>query len=177
MVRTASQQASDLGLAVGLDCFSPSLARMVGQDLAALDGTCRWIKIMSYPRVFGPAGIPFELHGLAAWLVRRGVDEARALQIVAEASGLKAPESLPGLRQAGLGSGALAAEIARGRETGITNLLAGLALVELPGVHESTPEQIRADIEASRAADGLVLSWDLWLTPLETLDTIRSIWC
>jgi hypothetical protein len=132
---------------------------------------------MSYPRVFGPAGISFELLGLADWLAARGVDEARALRSLSEVSGLALPATLAELRRTGLGSAALAAEIARGRELGVTHLLAGLALVEMKGVHESTPEQIRADIEAGRAAEGLVLSWDLWLTPLEYLDTIRSIWC
>jgi hypothetical protein len=59
---------------------------------------------------------------------------------------------------------------------GLANLLAGIALVEVVSIHESTKEQIRADLLASRAADGLVLSWDLWQIPLEHLDTIRNIW-
>ncbi|MBN2387743.1 MAG: hypothetical protein JXB85_12055 [Anaerolineales bacterium] len=176
IVAAASRQAAALGLEVGLDCFSPSLTRMVGQNLSTLDGTCKWIKIMAYPRVFGPAGIAFELLGLAEWLVARGLPQAQALGLLAGASRLEIPATLAELRQTGLGAGALRDEIARARELGVKRLLAGLALVAMAGVHESTPDQIRADIAASRMADGLVLSWDLWLTPLTTLDAIRQAW-
>jgi hypothetical protein len=59
---------------------------------------------------------------------------------------------------------------------GVTRLLAGIALVEMKAVNESTPEQVQADLKAARAADGLVISWDLWQTPLERLEPIRSLW-
>jgi len=61
-------------------------------------------------------------------------------------------------------------------EMGITNLLEGIALVNVKKIHESTPNQIYTDLEACRNADGMVLSWDLWLTPLEYLDRIRTLW-
>ncbi len=64
----------------------------------------------------------------------------------------------------------------RGYEFGISNLLAGVALVEMKKIHEATPEQIQADLVASRSANGLVISWDLWFTPLDYLDTIRVLW-
>jgi hypothetical protein len=175
-VQTAAGQAAQAGMEVGLDCFSPALTRMVGQDLHALNETCSWIKIMAYPRVFGPAGLPFELLGLLDWLTTCGLDPAQARTAAAEASHLALPASLDELRRLGLESDALQAEIVRGRAMGVTHLLAGVALVELPGVHTITPDQARRDLKACRAADGLVISWDLWLTPLEYLDTIRSIW-
>ena len=175
-VRAIAKQARSLNLSIGLDCFSPALTRMVGQDLLALDGTADWVKIMSYPRVFGPAGISFELLGLAKWLTQRGLYESETMQLLADASELPVPTSNAELRRAGLGSDALSQEIRRGYEMGVSNLLAGIALVNLRGIHESTPEQICADLEASRNADGLVISWDLWLTPLEYLDRIRILW-
>jgi hypothetical protein len=149
---------------------------MVGQDLSALDGTADWVKIMSYPRVFGPAGISFELLGLAEWLTQHSLGEAETMHLLAEVSGLPVPASKAELGRAGLGSETLTQEIQRGYEMGVTNLLAGIALVKMKKAHESTLEQIQADLAASRGADGLVVSWDLWLTPLEYLDTIRTLW-
>jgi hypothetical protein len=175
-VQAAAQQASSIGFAIGLDCFSPALTRMTGQNLTALNKTCAWIKIMTYPRVHGPAGLPFELLGLANWLTSRGVSEPSAMQSLAKASGLIIPTSKAELQKTGLGSGAISHEIESSRILGVTNLLAGIALIEIRGVHESTPEQVQNDLKAARTADGLVISWDLWQTPLERLDTIRSIW-
>ena len=175
-IQAAAQKARSLGLDVGLDCFSPALTRMTGQNLPALDKTCDWIKIMTYPRVHGPAGLPFELLGFANWMTNRGVPEPSALRCLAEASGLAIPPTKVELRQAGLGSGTIAHEIECGRSLGVTRLLAGIALVEMKAVNESTPEQVQADLKAARAADGLVISWDLWQTPLERLEPIRSLW-
>jgi hypothetical protein len=80
------------------------------------------------------------------------------------------------LAHAGLEPDTLRQEIRRGYELGITNLLAGIATVQMKEIHESTPQQIQADLNSSRAADGLVISWDLWLTPLDYLDMIRNLW-
>ena len=168
-IQFASNLARSHGLSIGLDCFSPTLTRMVGQDLSALNESCDWIKLMTYPRVFGPAGLPFELRGLAEWLrFRYKLREKEAVQIVNEASGLS-------LTPNGLDSESIAREIRRGREAVITNLLAGLALVELEGIHTSTSEQIQSDLAACRQADGLVLSWDLWHIKQETLKMVRTL--
>ncbi len=175
-VYSARKMATSHGLAVGLDCYSPTLARMVAQDLTALKKTCDWIKLMTYPRVFGPAGISFELHGLLSWLIHQGLSESEAIQSITIFSGLHIPHTIAELRQNGLEPEAIVHEIQCGRKMGLANLLAGIALVEVVSIHESTKEQIRADLLASRAADGLVLSWDLWQIPLEHLDTIRDIW-
>lgn len=179
LVEFSARQARAAGLAIGLDCFSPALARAVGQDLGALDGACEWIKVMTYPRVLGPAGISFELLGLADWLAGRyGLGEGEALETLAAASGLPIPGSRAELRSAGLGSGSVAQEVRRGLEMGVSNLLAGIALVELPGIHESGPEELQADLQAARAAGagGLVLSWNLWHISAEALDLVRRTW-
>ena len=175
-VRTLSRQIQSHNLAVGLDCFTPALTRMVGQDLSALDGYANWVKIMTYPRVFGPAGISFELLGLSEWLIRHDLSEADTMRLLAKVSQLSIPSTKAELADAGLESAALRQEIRRGYELGITNLLAGIATVQMKEIHESTLQQIQADLESSRAADGLVISWDLWLTPLDYLDTIRNLW-
>jgi hypothetical protein len=175
-VQAAAQQASSLGLTVGLDCFSPTLTRMTGQNLPALNKTCDWIKIMIYPRAQGPAGLPFEFMGFAKWMTSRGVSELSAMQSLAKASGLVIPTTKAELQKTGLESEAISHELERGRRLGVTNLLAGIALIEIRGVNESTPEQVQNDLKAARTAEGLVISWDLWQTPMERLDTIRSIW-
>jgi hypothetical protein len=108
------------------------------------------------------------LRALAEWLkARHNVHETEAVQTVNEASGLS-------LTKNGLESESIAHEIQRGRSAGITNLLAGIALVELDGIHTSTQEQIQSDLVACQNADGMVLSWDLWHIKSQTLNTIRS---
>jgi hypothetical protein len=131
---------------------------------------------MIYPRVFAPAGLPFELHGLATWLIHTGWTEFEAKDILVESTGLILPEKLTTICKSSFGSGIITHEILRGRTLGVTHLLAGIPLVDIKAVHESSPEQVQADVNAARAADGLVISWDLWHTPLEHLDTIRTLW-
>jgi hypothetical protein len=158
------------GLNIGLDCFSPTLTRMVGQNLSALNDACEWIKLMTYPRVFGPAGLPFELRALSNWLTTRfRINEVEAVKIISDASGLS-------FSAKGLNSESIAHEIQRGRAAGISNLFAGIALVEIEEIHMPSLEQIRSDIVASRdaGADGLVLSWDLWHIKPEYLSAIHE---
>jgi hypothetical protein len=170
IVENAAKLARSNGLSIGLDCFSPTLTRMVGQDLSALNNTCDWMKLMTYPRVFGPAGLPFELHALSNWLTTKySMDETEAIKAVSEASSLS-------ISKDGLESETMVHEIQRGRAASISNLLAGIALVEVEGVHMSTLEQIRADLTACQDADtdGLVLSWDLWHIPFKYISAISE---
>ena len=175
-VASMAELAQSNGLEVGLDCFSPCLTRMVGQDLGALDACSDWIKVMAYGRTFGPAGLPFELLGLADWLAGRyGLEERTILNGMAQAVGFDLPPNRSMLRKSGLDSAALATEIHRGRSMGVDNLWGGIALVELTDVNEMTAEQARSDAAAFRRgeADGLVISWDLWHIPLERLDWLK----
>ncbi len=169
IVQVAAKMARSHRLNIGLDCFSPTLTRMVGQDLSALNQSCDWIKLMTYPRVFGPAGLPFELRALAGWLgAKYNVNETGAVDTVNEVSGLS-------LTPGGLPSESIRREIQVGRNAGITNLLAGLALVEMEGVHTLTLEQIQSDVMACDAADGLVLSWDLWYIPQKYFSVMGGV--
>ena len=176
-VARAVEIARHRGLAVGLDVFSPALARMVGQNLTDLARLADWVKIMSYAHTFGPAGLPFELLGLADWLVeQRDTAEGEALALLAEATGLPLPADRASLRHAGLPPEALRREVMRARQAGPGVWLAGIELVEIAGVAELDEAQIRADLAAVRAAgaDGLVLSWDLWAIPLERLELVHT---
>ncbi len=177
-VGAVCQQIRAEGRSVGLDCFSPAVAHMVGQSLGDLNSHADWIKIMSYGHAFGPAILPFELFGLADWLVSTGMTEARAMLCLSAATHLPLPQTRRELRQTGLPPQALKSEVVRGRELGIGTLLAGIELVEMPGISELNPPQIAADLTAFRegGADGLVLSWDMWSIPLERLEIVRQVW-
>jgi hypothetical protein len=176
VIRQAQQAAALLGLKVGLDCFSPSLARMVGQNIPDLSRSSDWIKIMTYPRVWGPAGISFELLSLVDWLLELGLKENEIFQALRVSSRLPVPSTRAELVAAGLPSSAIRVEIDRGRPGSTGSLLAGIALVDVKTIHESTEAQIESDIRESLAADGLVLSWDLWQIPPRRLETIHQIW-
>jgi hypothetical protein len=178
-VQAAAELIHAEGLAVGLDCFSPTVTFLVGQDLKALAPHCEWIKIMSYGHTLGPAGLPFELLGLADWLVEQwSVSESDVLGWLAAATGLSLPRNRDSLRRDGLAPQALAAEVRRGRAAGVGTLLAGIELVEVEGVTSLNHRQIAADLGAFRAAgaDGLVLSWDVWHISLERLELVRKVY-
>ncbi len=167
-----SRQLSASGMEVGLDCFSPSLAWMVGQDLAALDKVCTWMKIMIYPNTFGPAGLPFELLGLLDWL--RNLNTGNELDILRECSQMNLPKTREELARIGLPSETIRKEIESGKRLGIKTLLAGLALVDIPGINRVNIDHLKA----SQIADGIVLSWDLRLISPEILSQLaqRVIW-
>ena len=178
-IQAAAELIQAAGLTVALDCFSPSLTRMVGQDLGTLDVCGEWTKVMTYGHTFGPAGLPFELLELANWLVEKWqVSEAQALAWLAEATGLTLPASRAALRTHGLPPSALQTEMEQARAAGVTQLFAGVELVEIEGVAHHEPAQIEADLRALQQTDvdGLVLSWDLWHIPLERLELISTIW-
>lgn len=178
-VQAAANVARTEGLAVGLDCFAPALAYLVGQDLAALNPYCDWIKVMVYGHTFGPAGLPFELLALADWLVGKGgASEPQALDWLAGAVHLLLPSTQAALLEQGLSPEALAAEVRRARAANVSVLLAGIELVDIAGVTRLTLQQIAADLRAfcEAGADGLALSWDLWHIPLEWLDLVRQEW-
>jgi hypothetical protein len=180
MVQAAAETARRQGLKVGLDCFSPSMAAMVGQDLSALSHLADWIKVMTYIRAYGPATIPFELLGLAGWLRAGGMSEAEVLSNLAASVGWSLPGTLSVARNGGLAASILATEVARARrmvrskQASGCELLAGIELVELEGVAALKENQIRYDLAvlADSCADGLVLSWDGWLISLERLELV-----
>lgn len=179
LVRLTAERIRAQGLAVALDCFSPVLTRMVGQNLGALDACGDWTKVMTYAHALGPAGLPFELGRLAQWLIEsHQVWEGQALEWLSRASGLSLPGNRAELRARGLAPADLAVEVQRGRAAGTRNLLAGIELVEMEGIAQLDQEQIEADLRAFRAAgaDGLVLSWDLWHMPLERLGLVGAVW-
>ncbi len=61
------QPLREAQMEIGLDCFSPSLTHLVGQDLNALSEFVDWIKLMTYAHTLGPAGLPYELFGFLSY--------------------------------------------------------------------------------------------------------------
>jgi hypothetical protein len=178
MVREAAARARARGLKVGLDCFSPTLTPMVGQNLAGLSASSDWIKGMIYLRAFGPATLPYEILDLAEGLQPSGAgDESVALDNLAIAAGWELSSRADEIRRGRLPSSILSAEIARGQEGCRCPFLAGVELAEIPGVAELDPVWIRKDWETLSAAApaGVVLSWDLRLIPLERLEMVGRI--
>jgi hypothetical protein len=152
---------------------------MVGQDLTSMGGLVDWIKLMTYAHTFAPAGIPFELSGLVHHLTSKGViNERQVLGMIGKTIHLPLPTSLRALKNDGLSTMALEKEVRFGVETCSTPVLAGMELVELEGVTNLNPDQIRSDLIGlieSRSA-GLALSWDLLHIPLERLDLVRQVY-
>jgi hypothetical protein len=178
IVREAAGLARARGLKVGLDCFAPAFAPMVGQNPAELSAHCDWIKGMIYLRAFGPASIPYELLGWADWILdSEDGDERRAMAVLAGATGWDLPPAREAVRRGGLPSAALASEIDRGRKECARPFLAGIEMVEIPGVAELDPQRMRDDLAALAAAapDGIVLSWDLRHIPMERLELINRM--
>ncbi len=178
-IRQAAELIHEQNMAVGMDCFTPSLTATVGQDLAGLDSAADWIKPMAYAHTNGPAGMVYEFAGLLHWLTTRGgLSEPDAMSFLTHCTKLPLPATREALLADGLPTEALRQEAVRACATGVRKLLMGMELVEIPGVAELTPARIAEDAAALRdgGADGLVLSWDLWHMPLERLDTIREAW-
>ncbi len=183
LVQNAARQVHAHRLGVGLDCFSPSLAVMVGQDLHALADCADWIKLMTYRHALGPAGLPFELNALAGWLIQaKGFTESQALSLLAQASGLPLPAALDELCSQGLDAQVLEDEIHRGQallQLGSAArrpaLLAGIEMVDIPGVIQLSNDQVKRSLQAVRHAhpDGLALAWDLRYMPLERLEVVE----
>ena len=77
----------------------------------------------------------------------------RQIEIRIFTAGVGMLEGLNGWKSESIGH-----KIQRGRAAGFSNLLAGIALVEVEWVHMPTLENILADLSACHEADGLVLS-------------------
>ena len=179
LVREIAEMLHARGLRVGLDCFSPTLARMVGQDLSALARSADWIKVMTYARAFAPASLSYEVIGLTnSLLAVDGESEERALDFLSRVTGWPLPRRCETIRSYGLPAAVLSVELQRGRISKPSQLLAGIELVEGPETERLGPEQMREDAEAVRAAapDGVVFSWDLWRIRMERLELAGSLY-
>jgi hypothetical protein len=152
---------------------------MVGQDLNSLSRHTNWIKIMSYAHTLGPAGLPFEIIDFFNYIISvTTLKESEILAFLSTLLDLPLPVSLGKLQEYGLNAAALEKEILKGKNSVKIPVLAGLELVEIPGVATLTNDQIIIDHTSVLATGvaGLSISWDLWHIPNHRLDLISSIW-
>jgi hypothetical protein len=166
-------------LEVGLDCFSPSLARMVGQDITSLGQYVDWVKLMTYIHTHAPAGLPYELAGLLHFLTSTTrLRESQALELISQCTGLPMPATLQGLTAQGLHPALIGLELQHGLQATSAPILAGLELVDLPGIVSLNPGQIQADLASIRhqAPHGLAISWDLLHIPLDRLELVAQVY-
>jgi hypothetical protein len=166
-------------LEIGLDCFSPSLANMVGQDLKLMGGQASWIKLMTYAHTHAPAGIPYELSGIVHYLTATThLRESQALRWLGESCGFTLPPSCQTLEWEGITSADLEQEVRRGVSATSVPILAGIELVDLPAVSHLHPAQILADLSAIKRAGpaGLAISWDLLHIPIKLLELVAQVY-
>jgi hypothetical protein len=163
----------------GLDCFSPSLTALVGQDLGTLSERVDWIKLMSYAHTFAPAGLPYELSRLCDYLVTTTrLKPAEALSLMSEVLDLPLPTRRDALKKDGLSPAALVREVRRGIKTSKQPVLAGVELVNFEGDSQRRQDQIKADLQALQkvGAAGLALSWDLLYMLMDWLSLVRQVY-
>jgi hypothetical protein len=179
VVREAAQVIHRAGMEIGLDCFSPSLTNLVGQNLRNLGEHTDWIKIMCYTRTLAPAGLPFELRGILNFMLRSlGMKEKQALLKLEELSGIPLPSDRQKLKSEGLGPLALSKEIEKGVLESSAPILAGIELVEDPQVISLNEADWEVHLEAIKQANpaGLSISWDLLKIPDITVKRFGRIY-
>jgi hypothetical protein len=173
------QHLRNARLEIGLDCFSTSLTNMVGQDLYTLSELVDWIKLMTYAHTNAPAGIPYEICGLVRYLSNTTrLSEEQAMRRIGECLRLPLPNRCLSLQKDGLSTLGLEEEVRRGLEVSSVPILAGMELVEMEGITNLNPEQIKSDLRGLKGSGsaGLALSWDLLHIPLEKLTQVRQVY-
>jgi hypothetical protein len=151
-------------LEVGLNCLTPTLTRMTGQDLTYFDYHCDWINIQTEP-------LPHEFGALARWLVTQGMSEEDALEMLAQVAGTPLPATIEQLTTEDVAPDVLWLEAQRTREAGVTNMVLAVDLGQ-----NRSPERIRQTFAALRSGipNGYSLAPDLFQIPLDNLKLIHS---
>jgi len=179
-VSEAAKRVRALGLEIGLDLFTTSLMRLVGQDLDSLPLLADWTKLMIYTHAFGPATLPYELAQLTYWLSAEIPFSSDGPD--GESVDITGDPTLISYTMLGYVAKmeSVYREYGRARQLAPsgTTLLAGIEMVEIPGVCQLTPDEIVHDLNVLNDlnADGLAISWDLWQIPLERLELVREVW-
>lgn len=167
------------GMEIGLDCFSPCLAYLVGQNLEMLGKSTDWIKIMSYAHTHGPAGIPYELSGLLGTLITTfGLEEKDAMALLNEVTGLPLPESRALLEKEGISSQALFKEVERGVSATASPVLAGFELVGDKKAAHLSASKMETNLKSIIKANphGIAISWDLLKITAEKLELFARVY-
>jgi len=134
---------------------------------------------MTYIHTLAPAGLPYELMGLLRYLTHTThLTRVKVLDTIGRELKLPMPPDPNTLETQGLSPEALGVEIKRGLERISSPVLAGIELVDLPGITNLNPTQIREDLAAIKLAHpaGLALSWDLLHISQDNLKLVREMY-
>ncbi len=177
-----AEKARALGLKVGLDLFSPSLAGLVGQDYKALAGICDWMKPMTYCRAVGPAGLPLEISCLrrALRVLCPGRKEEGPSGILSALLGWELPPTEQELLDRGLPVNIIASELESLRGLGLppeVGIHAGIEAVRNPEFRiDVTAEILEASLAQARGrCQGIVASWNVLYIPKDNLARLGAI--
>ena len=168
------------GLKIGLDCFTPSLAPITGQNYAYLFKYADWIKSMIYTRSFAPAGIPYEIKSIVEGLIEinRDLREESVLSFLQGCSHHDLPCSVNEIFQKGGVSEEIIPKevlLAKNQTEASFPIYGGVETVSLPGICKPDPLKLEQSIGyLQKYADGIVLSWDMFFTPKENIDLVAK---
>ena len=176
VVERYSKLARSLGLVVGLDLFSPSIAAAVGQDYRSLSCCCDWIKPMSYCHAVGPAGLPLELSCLIDALssLCPGLQEAEMLKFLSDTIGWDLPASGERLLRNGLSESIVREELDVIKDLSVSEsalIYPGIEAVRHPGfgidIQTDTLDRYLESLPSW--VSGVIASWNLLYIPEENL--------
>jgi len=178
LIAEANTEAMDLGRKTSLDLFSPSLAKLVGQDYRSLSKYCAWAKPMTYRVAKGPAGLRLEVPALVE-------GAARMFDLGEESITGWASKHVPGFdsdtltrtRDSAVPLSVMASEMAEAvRSMHPVPVYFGLELVSHPGVIEITPTLVNemVGVGLGAGAAGCVISWDLMHAPMSGIEALAA---
>jgi hypothetical protein len=165
-------EAREKHLKVGVDLFSPSLARIVSQDYVQLSKMADWIKPMLYLKTMGPAGLPIELLSLIQ-IMKTGnnfLSESDVMELIQETIGLGLPENEEDLKNSGVAIHNFTTEIKKASANLAnihTDIYPGFEAVDFPPICSMDSKTLTRYLEEFRKNElnGFVLSWDISKIP------------
>ncbi len=178
VVSQFSNYARSLGLKVGLDLYSITLAPVVSQNYRLLSSLCDWIKPMTYCRGIGPAAFPLEIVCLADAFetLRPELEKQQIHTILQNITGWPLPIDMGNnLLNQGLPEETLGIELKR-----INDLNIEPHIEIYPGIEAIKNKEFNIEISESildkyfqyiaGRVDGLMASWNLLYIPDENLE-------
>lgn len=145
------------GLKVGMDVYSPIMARLVGQDISSLIQIADFIKPMMYRRTIAPAGIGFEYQAMKKALNGHYFDEILGTETNLEPMSEKLMEKILD-------------------RNGKEKIYPGIEVNYRKDIAKTDKEYVQNSIQSVINADcgGIVFSWDVMLAPDEHIISFKK---
>lgn len=180
VIKLAREIFSKDGLKIGLDCFTPSLAPITGQNYSYLFTYADWIKPMIYTRTFAPAGIPYDIKSIVEGLIKINKDlkEESVLNFLQSRFHYELPSSVNEIFQKeGVGEEIIPKEVLLAKFQTEANfpIYGGVETASVHGICKPDPSKLKQSIwYLQKHADGVVLSWDMFSTPKKNIDLVAE---